>query len=208
MPQAYQVKTKNLFLTYPTIENYLEDVTEFSRESCLEDLICFLKDIEIGGELPIAVSGAVEEYPDRPNHYHAHSLVSFDSSKTCNLNHYEFFGISCHFKRVSHGQLNLKNICEYFKKDGCFTINHTFAAEKERINWSAVFACASKEDATKWLQTHCPREYVTQFNSIQNFLNGHFRGTPSNYETPPEFRAFTTPQPLIDWFDEEFARVG
>lgn len=203
MPQAYQQKSKHLYLTYQDVQDCFTG--PITAPEYLQEFFLFLKAVESQGCCAQYVTCCFEEYPDRPGAYHAHCLCSFSRSLTHNLRRWTFQGHTAHSQRLTHSKASVKRVLRYIIKDGYFEREHP-EEEDERWDWGEALACASKADARALLQQNAPKYYITAYPSVTQFLDGHFASTNAPFIPDPS-HTFVLPDGIRNWIDTEFVKV-
>lgn len=202
MPQAFQRKSKNLFLTFQNLQEHFD-----TREEALEAYKEALALVETSGIPCVSLSLCVEFYPSRPDDFHAHALLSWDSSLTHNLNHFKVLGVYPDSKSVSAGRKSLERIVEYFKKDGVFDLGHSFDATRTDL-WREVVSASSRNEAYELIKKSFPDKFVCSYNSVRAFLDGEFRAERTPYTPVAGLGEFILPEPIDEWIQSEFSKVS
>jgi len=197
MPSNTNFKAKNGFLTH----QHLERLEKGDRDEVLGFMVDHFKDNFAEAR---SVTVGIEDYPTEEG-FHAHSLIEFGGVHTCPRSDFsvksedELTTINPFFQSVTCSKASLDRTREYCKKDGLFFTNWEEPTDQsQQLAWSQCLEQPGRAEAQAFLQNTFPRNYVTNYNQIQSFLNGHYPPVVVQYVTPPEYE-FTVPEELEEW---------
>lgn len=190
----FQIKAKNIFLTYPQCNlDEFEFHEAFWNQAWTNSITGYCI--------------AQEKHDDGNLHYHvvAHNPNSFRTR-----NH-EYFDISFN-ARTYHGNYqacrNVRDALKYIRKDGYYSedLGPLRAHESnEKKTWSDIWRSENYEEACELVERHFPRDWAISGERIRANLGNKFL-TIENPCPPPTYRRdefANVPQALEDWVRNE-----
>lgn len=178
----YQLKAKNVFLTYAqTPEGWTK-----------ESLLAALSLLPSG--VPAGYCIAQESHADGGRHFHA--LLQF--SEPVRTKDARFFDISDIHPNVQ-GARDPKATATYIQKDGDF-IEFGLSVGAKRTWGDLVEGCTSRDEFMLEVSKSFPRDSVLSLEKLEYYAAKKFKPATPPYS--PQYTDFTVPETLQAWKDE------
>lgn len=204
MPSTH-IKRKIFFLTYNNLGRFSED-----RQVILDQLKEFFLTFS---PTPEAISISVEEYNETDG-LHAHVLLEYPTSTSIKRTDLYWENFVAWDQRVSHSQASLERVRKYCTKDEEYNwSNYEQPADfRKDTGWQEVLACSNRNEAATKLQSLYPKFWICNYSTIQAFLDGHYRGSVSDYIPDESLRTPRVPSTaagvdINEWVEHEFSKV-
>lgn len=153
------------------------------------------------------LSIGVEEYPDRPEHYHCHVLCHFKSRMSWKSSDICIDEIKAHGENATWNKSSVQRLDTYCQKEAStefphrhytsFTHENTVAKDRE-IHFASAIASKTRKEAEDIIRLHEPGTYVKNYSNVQAFLSGCYSGERDTYSTP-EGIDFDVPEDIQEW---------
>lgn len=170
----FQIKTKNIFLTYAQ--------SDFTKEETKDFLTQLLE--------PTYIIVARELHQDGMPHIHAYCALE-NPVRTRNERYFDY--------KTRHPNIvsprNIKKTVEYIKKGGDFIEEGTLPTEKRK--WSELHNASTKEEFFDLVKEISPRDYYINMERIQYAANQKFKYVIPDYIS--QFNNFIIPNNIQEW---------
>lgn len=196
--RGFQLKAKHLLLTYS------QAATIETTESLLE----FLK-----SKLP-GVSWRIgrESHADGGIHYHAFGCRKTPPIRINSWSFLDFNGIHPNILKVGRTP---HHAFRYAGKDGEFIDDAAEgepfpeeADEADKPQYSTALDCATGEEFLTYVQTHFARDFVLNYDKLQDIARRHWAPIQPTYVPRFGLETFTNvPQIMKDWVEHEMDKV-
>lgn len=187
---VFRLRAKSVLLTYTHLD--------VQPQELLQHLQSF----------PIELTGYIicrEQHADGHPHLHAVCVwVRQLSTRDPRYFDYTSGDTICHpnIQALKYKQDISRSIL-YCKKDNNFI---TSGLEKylPKKTWSAAVAAPTKDEFFSVVKQQFPREWVLQWDKIQQYALHAYAPAEETYQTPLDLQPWSLPSSISDWFNTEF----
>lgn len=179
---TFQLKSKNIFLTYPQCTA--------TREELLEHLQTLLRD----NSLTYVVIG-LETHQDGSPHLHCY-LNCEEQVRTRNKRFFDFRN----FHPNIQSSRNVKSTIRYVKKDGNF-IEHGNCPVSGPSGYQAALQASTAAEAIAIIKETSAKDYILNSDRIDSWIRKAFP-PPTTAFTPRNLQEFTLPEEVKLWNDQ------
>jgi hypothetical protein len=176
---TFQLKAKNVFLTYPQCSITKEAMLYYLMEQHSPD------GIRVGEEL----------HEDGSPHLHVF-MCKDPPFRTRKQSFFDVYG----FHPNTQDCRSHANVLKYVAKDGNFIDGGILPGSSSKRTWADVMSASSKEEALELIATEFPRDYILNLEKVEYFLNKRYEVAIEAYvhDSNLTFKS-PLPQKMADW---------
>jgi hypothetical protein len=174
---TFQLKSKNVFLTYAQFDT--------SKEELLEHLktLCPTASIVVGHEL----------HEDGGHHLHAY-IQAAESIRTRDVAFFDYNGKHPNIQSSRSASKTYK----YVTKDGD-TVTHGEFTFGTGTSWADAAAATDAKTFKDIIKTNCPRDYILNYDKVENYARLHFAFAKTPYANPYNAEDFNPTEKMMDF---------
>lgn len=196
------IKSKTFFLTYSRPINPTNNNQQLAIENyhliTLDNLVEFLRTKGTAE----GIIASKEQHQDGTNHYHI--LITYD--KPIRIRRSSFFDhYNCH-PNIQSRVRNTRDVWNYVSKYGDiykYGIYNEPPAGKQKGYSEILNEATNSTDFLRLVRDNRPRDFILNYDRLQQTAQELFRAEPPEYTTPENYR-FNIPLELQAYLDTEF----